>query len=1094
MPVYEFTTPEGRIFEMTSESELSLEQLTAYTTQFTRGNLEPTPEPEYAVQHQKPTFLTAGADPSADYLSVLGRRLSEAGSNLINAPSALGQVFTGNNRGGRFGAALDVLKGVGAPFSAVASPITSGIESGAKALGVDPALAESIGDVSEIPLSFGFGIAASTGRLGKYGETAAKWLGAARPKDFVSRVQHGDSQLAYAASRNMGSAANPVEQLATRHDQSMADLAMSARSPALAQLTLQQSQLDADRWLAHVKAGDPTYTLPPVPNYTFNDFMEFSKGKGDAGILSTLGTGSQVSMRTNPLAGAAQYEMTIAEIAKNEALKVKGARIMSQLGARGADTIKEAIKLENAGADRAAVLNNPNIKQDVQEVFEFLEDKFDVDTAIVKPHLIDQYRPYYERQVMREMTLPGHEMGYGVDMAVYNAEVEARLLKKFPANWNIKNHLHKILPGDYQAIDKVTGQQLGATFSELEMDSLIHRLVKEDGVNAKDIVVHHKTHWDHNYLKEFQGRTKKMMENLSQSGSYDEAKILAAAEGDFGFTKQPTNFWKGLAEGKGQKQFLTTDMMKILNVYDAQIERMLSMSELQKKALPLMNELQKRGYPRLVEMMKGSMQALNGHQSTLSKLVDNTLAATPGLNKITAPFFLDRWLGGTKTAILAGYLRLKPMYHALNLTQIFQTLAPIASGDEIYRGIKLLNSAEGKALLKQHNVFGQMNAFETGAGTIGGKFKQTMDRVLGASERFNQEVAFLTMYDVARRLGLDDGRAAIYGKLRGQVYSQFLGLTTDTPSAWRAIDPMGVITMFQRYPVKQAEMLFDLIKDKNFPGAAKWMAANLLLGGMKASVLGNSGWLTYETWKGIKEKYGQAAADVVHSGLPGLLGIDLSQSVLLFNPPFGDSWQERIGNAVGGVIGSTVGSVLGAGMTTQGAVEPEASDRMFNALIQTIPVARELDALSRLWTGDYDFRDAIGRLKYKADARDVIVRMLGGKSIHEGTLDTYIDAMMGVRQSRDSVLDYVAGTYGQTKITGIALGPKLEAAIRKEVDDWNSLWPEFPITGTDIRKRAKSRMESSMQQLQQRMLEGQPKAIKQSPLFEDFRGLRNGGG
>lgn len=329
-------------------------------------------------------------------------------------------------------------------------------------------------------------------------------------------------------------------------------------------------------------------------------------------------------------------------------------------------------------------------------------------------------------------------------------------------------------------------------------------------------------------------------------------------------------------------------------------------------------------------------------------------------------------------------------------------------------------------------------------------------------------------------------QAAAYGKLRGQVYTQFLGLTTDVPDFFRRADPFGVLTMFQRYPVKQYEMLSDIIRDKNFPAAAKWLAVNLMMGGAKASTMGNAGWLTHKMYESIKEKYGETVAGLFHSGLPSLIGIDQAASVQLLNPPFGKNLYEKAGRLMFGVVGSTIGSVIGAALETK-QPEPYALNRSFNALIQTVPAFREARDIVKLIEGDYDLRTPGGRLKYRADAKDLFKRILGAKPLKESLEDTAIAAFMEVKQRRDHLLDFVAARRGHASGVGVSLGEDVERETQKQLDAWNSMWPEFPIVEIDIKRRAELIATSRQQEQKYLMMKNQPKALQRHPMFDDFR-------
>jgi hypothetical protein len=239
-------------------------------------------------------------------------------------------------------------------------------------------------------------------------------------------------------------------------------------------------------------------------------------------------------------------------------------------------------------------------------------------------------------------------------------------------------------------------------------------------------------------------------------------------------------------------------------------------------------------------------------------------------------------------------------------------------------------------------------------------------------------------------------------------------------------------------------------------------------------------------YEDVKRRYGENTAAFLHSGLPGLVGIDMANSVMFLNPPFGDNWYEKIGRLATGVIGSVTGSVIGAAMAER-QPEPEAARRAFNALIQQIPAARELNSIIRLMYGDYDLRTPGGKLKYRADAKDMIKRVLGAKPLKEALEDTAIDAFMEVKQRRDHIIDWAAARRGQAAAAGISLGQDMDTEVQRHIDAWNSMWPEFPIVDPEIRRRGIAIREAEMEETRMRMMKRQPKALQRHPAFTDFR-------
>ena len=149
-----------------------------------------------------------------------------------------------------------------------------------------------------------------------------------------------------------------------------------------------------------------------------------------------------------------------------------------------------------------------------------------------------------------------------------------------------------------------------------------------------------------------------------------------------------------------------------------------------------------------------------------------------------------------------------------------------------------------------------------------------------------------------------------------------------------------------------------------------------------------------------------------------------------------------------------------------------------------------MNALAQLLEGDYDLRDPLGRLRYKANFTDMLKKVAGFRTLEEANIDTAVSAVMDMKERRDSVLNYAASRYGQAQVAGIPLGDDMEQMVKSEVDNWNSMWPEFPITGDAITERTKARAQAATQTLRERVMRSMPKVIRDAEQFK----LPPGGG
>lgn len=1048
MAKYTVETPNGT-FDIEAPNELSdaeIEQLVAG-----QSDQPAQPQPE-----------TPG------YFSRIGRRVTEAGQAAFDIPSATLDTITGGDRG-RLEAAFRLLRGVGAPISILTSPIEGAVEYAATPYMSEEA-AETVGSLSALPFTLGVGLLAKAGKLGKYGQQYAKVLGVGAT-DAVDQFKR-DPALRYAAQLNPQAPEPILEQLA-RTNATAEELAMAVKSPITAEAILKKYKQQGDLWLDAAKNDRLNLgEAPPSPVLDHKQIATFEvTSPYDLGLIGTVGTPTNRAAAIHPKGAQVAFDMAEAEMALKRAVDARELRNERALLPAGDKVISDAVKWRNV-KDLDEILASPKIPDDVKQAAQFLHNKFEADRNILIPRLREQSAVRFRKEI--EATEKLKPVDQRMSPAEIDRLINSKTEKLIPSHASIDDLLLRVFPTYYQIKDKA-GNFLESANNKAEAMMKIQDLAAAANLTAKDFKISHRAIFDADTLRIFQGRVSRAFENIAKNQGLSPAEVEAAIRGDYSM-HAPSKFFNQFL-GMSHKG-MTKDVLGTLGFYDRTLERWLHVNELEKSAKPVLRELSDRGYRRLVDMLYTSMAALKGYRNPAGEYIDNTLAAIPGVNKLVSPYFLERWSTSLKGGIVNAFLRYSPRFHALNATQMGQTLYPIVDGaSDIYKAGKLWNTSEGSQLLLRHGVKG-----------IGTRMEE-FSRGLGPAETMNQQVAFLTMYNKARQLGLSDEQAGAYGRLRGNLYSQFVGLVTDVPKAFRAVDPTGLSLMFMRFPVKNFEIILDLIKARQFPGVAKWIGVNLALGGMKAATLGKAGWLTLEAYDKIKEQFGEKAADTLHVGLPGLLGLDMSNSVMLYNPPFGDGWAEKIGNLLGGPVGSVLGSVIGAATTTTGP-EPEAGKRVFEAFANSLPVGREIYALAKLLEGDYDLKDPLGRLRYKASFTDMLKKVAGFRPLEEANIDTAVSAMIEMKERRDAVLNYAASRYGQAALAGIPLGEDMEKMIQGEVDNWNAMWPEFPITGDAIVERTKARAQAATQTLRQRVLRSMPKVIREA---EQFRVPPGGG-
>jgi hypothetical protein len=1054
MPTYDVDIPGQGSFSVDSDRELTDDEAIAAVSgsEFNKGGT-------YAKYY--------GGEGGKN---ALGRRFGENIDAALDLPSAVGDVFTGG-RDGRLDAALRILKGIGSPFSMATAPIEAVGEELTTGLTGSEKAGRLVGDLSGIGATFGVGALAKAGKLGPTTASLARMMGVGVPRTFEEMLVK-DPQMRFVAERGFQEIRSSIEQ-AARNPGTMAEVALELNRPAMSQAALQRARNATDGWTEAAKANNIISEIPESPQLDKLNVIFDGGNTKDINLFQTLGTPATRAAAIDKRAGQAAYMTNLTDMEIIRAINNREARTAQAFAGVGDEDIRKAVITRMVmNHDEAMALPEEKLSQGVKNVMQYLEDKFNVDRKIAIPRLRDNIRGRLARQVEKDLE--------GMSDAAKVAELERRVQKAVPDNLKIDDAVLELFPGFYQIKD-AKGQLIDTANTALEWKNKVFERAKATGMKAEEFKIEAKAFFDADLLHMFKGRIERAYNHIGNSLAPNTAEIASAIKGEFSLNKpfQLLKTFKGESSASGYGK----DLQTLLNTYDRSFERWMQVSDLKQNIRPILNEIRGR-YPTLALELEQNMNTLWGHRMPGGALVDNVIAATPLLRDVIAPNFLERFVGGTKNAVVNLLLRYNPRFRAVNSTQTFATLWPIADAEEIIQGAKLVRETAGQAILDRHGI-----------SDLTSKIPGMIGKGMGLEEKFNQQTAFMTMYNRARKFGLTDMQAADYGKLRGNIYSQFMGLTTDQPIAFRKIDPTGLMFMFQRFPVKQVEQVIDLMKDRNFPGAAKWLGVQLALGGFKAATMGQTGWLTYKMYKDIEEKYGKGVADVFHTGLPSMAGVDVSNSMMLVNPPFGATWAEKLGNTVLGPVGGITTSILGTALNTASPT-PEMGKRAYDAFVAKIPMAKELNTLVKLWEGDYDFKDPSGRLQFKGEFKDLAKRFLGFRTgggtmgvttgpnqMREAELDTFADALMELRQKRDGVLDYAASRYGQASLAGIDLGDDMRKAVQKEVDNWNRMWPESPITGDDIMKRAKSRRDVAMKTLGERLLKNAPKAIRESAAF-----------
>jgi len=1018
-----------------------------------------------------------------------GRRVGEAVDSALSLPQNALDTITGGGENGRIGSAFSTLSGIASPFSAVLAPIEAASEEALAGFGMSEDSARLGGSLTGAIAGLGAGLISKTGKLGPLAQQVAEFLGVGKIGSLEETIKT-DPQFEWAATRKQDKI-RPLEE-AIRSDASMSELgemaALQLKSPELAQIEFNKRIAQNDVYFEFAKANKIMDELPPAPRFEPTPGVVFDgiNKLPDAGIFGSLGSPVREAAALNPRAADALLELAKTEMSIQQGILARGKRTQDAVIGVGAEDLRKAILMR---ADTSMthgdkmLLPEAKFSAGAKKALQFMEDKIKVDVQVALPRLREKATEYITPIVEREFGIKSKAWQEPPDKSLIALEVQRRVKEQFPDTYAADQLLPGIFPGYYKIMDK-DGVYLGSANNRNEALVVIHDLAQSRGLkNSGDFRIDHKSYFDGDTLRMFKGPVEQTYKRLSDAMAVSPAGIDAAIAGKFGFAER-YKFLDALFQKPKNNAAYTKDFFTLWNTWDRTMERFTQLDDLSRKVVPVIKQIAV-DQPKLAERVSTKMSRLYGRRLPLSELLDNSIASIPVLRDIVAPQILESLVTKSKIGMVNLFLKYSFRYQAVNSTQTLSTLYPIAKDGDLFEAAKLLADPAGQKLLQKHGILGMDTKVEG------------ISKGQGFVESKNQQGAFLTMYNFGRKQGLTDAQAADYGKARGNVYSQFFGLTSDQPHAFNSDPTGGLLTMFMRFPIKQTEQFLDIVKGRNYPGAAKWLGVNLALGGMKAATMGGAGWLGYDTYKKIQEQYGQGWADVIHHGLPALAGIDVSNSIRMIDAPFGESVMEKATNLVMGPAIGTGYSIMQSVLDKDPGLEPDMKDRAFNAMISRVPLFKQADALGRLFTGDYDFNDPSGRLKFKAETKDVVRRILGFKSsggqmgvvegpnqMKESELEQFASGLLEIEAKRQSVIGYAAARYGQAGLAGIDLGSQLEEQVKKEVYNWNERWPEFPITGTDIQKSTQAKMKSAMQSLGERLLKGSPAALRHSPAFQ----------
>jgi hypothetical protein len=727
------------------------------------------------------------------------------------------------------------------------------------------------------------------------------------------------------------------------------------------------------------------------------------------------------------------------------------------------------------------IMADPNLQPGTKTAAKQLRQFLDQDRTEQLQRIRERNRNWVtaeiEKQYRQEIGARGEPLGAEGDPARAEVarRVDARLKEMVPETWRIEDYLPHMFPGDYLVkIMNADGEfvTVGSATTRMEAMSKVAEVAHNMGItDAAQFQVINKGFSAPDVVRLGAGRYWSLLKEIKEAADISKADLQEAMKGKIGMRAARQKWAAPLQHRTGAEGF-TKDMIRAMGLYNRSIARNIYTTKMGREVTPMIERI--RGdNPQLADYLQSNFDAVWGtKRSALSEAFDASLQHIPGIRDFVSPFALERWTAAAlKQPIVYLKWKLSPRAQLLNSLQLAQTGVKLTA-PELAEGIRFAHTAEGHAAMKAHSV----ESFAGGRFLEFGKLRPTH---MAGTETFNQRSAWSAFYRKGIKAGMDDAAANDYAYLKGNLESQFAYNPADVPPIMRGAIP-STILMFKRFTVNDLELGAGLLRNKNFPGAMKWLGAKLVIGGLKGAtspILAiGGGYLTHKMYQQISKEHGKGVADFLAYGLPGLIGLDMSYSLQMVDAP-SENVLENLG-PVGGDIQRYSRAIIG-----KDTAEPSVFKRLFNTAVQGNPgIGRLIDGLYKLGKGAdrglYNFNTPDGKLKYRADLKDLLIYALGGKTIGDKVLvlgrpineplDIWTDALVDAMAKRDAVLDRIAAQK--------MANPQYDAG--PEAHRFNALYPEFPITNGAIDDRVEARKKSTTQNRAERMLQTAPTAIK----------------
>lgn len=548
-------------------------------------------------------------------------------------------------------------------------------------------------------------------------------------------------------------------------------------------------------------------------------------------------------------------------------------------------------------------------------------------------------------------------------------------------------------------------------------------------------------------------------------------------------SKRP--FYAPLMTRTGAKGF-STNFMEVWDMSERLHNRWKMGGEMVRQLTPRIEKI-RRDTPGWGDYLAESMRHTLFTAPTMTEAaLDSLVKGIPFIGKMTGPFFTRRMLESVRWMNYARQL-ITVRQQVVNSFQPLQTLYPILGEKGLMEAVSFYNSEEGKEVMRRFGYIRGSGKFYEGTESRLGSdiaefvgnmneriYKATNENFNPSSEARNQNFAFVAMYLHGKNKGMTDEEAARYGRVYGNVYTQFYYTKANIP--WLLRGPVASTALqYRRFAINTTGLLVNEFQRGNYSGVARYMAVMSMLGGVQASIgfslaslirsayLGDKEGaddLTFKIRQWLRSELGsERMADVAMMGLPAAIGIDLSGSISIWQKPFGRNLYEKVGASVSGPTVNTLLQMY-TNLTAETTVPTGAAERTAQAIADSSPAAQQIITAWKLFSGDNEYYDAQGRLRYRLDPEEQFLKMGAFRTVSESVWSMEYQRLRIIRNEVDKYADRAA--------TLLAGGKTAEA--RKALREFNSLYPMASMTFKDIQKRVENkRMARKVPQLERRV-------------------------